>query len=97
MEKLDSLEPVSSLPEEKKRAIPNPLRSLRIVFHRDVGLVLWVSAIYYTVYYVVQSYLPVIMEEIYGFDEQRVGLSYLSIGGGVVLGGNINVSGICPF
>lgn len=76
--------------EKMKASFPNPLRSLRIVFHRDVGLVLWLSAVYYTVYYIIQSSLPTILEEIYGFDEQQAGLSYLSIGGGVVLGGYIN-------
>lgn len=85
----------SSNPGKKKPAVPNPLRSLQIVFHRDVGLVLWMSAINYTVYYVVQASLPLILEEIYGFDEQQVGLSYLSIGGGVVLGGYLN--GKCSF
>lgn len=89
-ERHDGHEQGCFLPEKKRCAIPNPLRSLQIVFHRDVGLVLWVSAIYYTVYYVVHSSLPAILEEIFGFDEQQVGLYYLSVGGVVVFGEYIN-------
>ncbi|ERF71822.1 hypothetical protein EPUS_01737 [Endocarpon pusillum Z07020] len=62
----------------------NPFRSLRLLLHRDIGLVVWSSAIVYAAYYVIQASMPQILENTYGFNEQEVGLSYLAIGEGVV-------------
>ena len=66
---------------------PNPFRSIRIIFYKDTALVLYMSAAFYTVYYCVQASMPAIFTEIYDLSSLHVGLTYLSIGGGVVLGG----------
>lgn len=68
----------------------NPFKSLRLLLYRDNGLVVWSSAIVYAAYYVIQASMPQILENKYGFNEQQVGLSYLAIGGGVVIGGYAN-------
>jgi multidrug resistance protein len=68
----------------------NPFKSLRLLLHQDTGLVVWSSAIVYAAYYVIQASMPQILEKKYGFNEQQVGLSYLAMGGGVVIGGYAN-------
>jgi multidrug resistance protein len=77
----------ADLPSLKMIGFPNPLRSVRILFYRDTALVLYVSAIYYTAYYCVQASMPNIFSRFYAFNSLQIGLSYLSIGAGVVIGG----------
>lgn len=71
-------------------SLPNPLKSLKIVFYKDAALVLWMSAIYYTAYYCVQASIPNLFAVIYDFSELEIGISYLSIGVGVAIGGYTN-------
>ncbi|KAL2041705.1 hypothetical protein N7G274_005489 [Stereocaulon virgatum] len=79
----------ASRPTEKL-TLPNPFHSLRLIFHKDTALVLSVSAIYYTVYYCVQASLPGIFVDVYGYNELQIGLCYLAMGIGVVMGGYAN-------
>jgi hypothetical protein len=46
--------------------------------------------VYYAAYYCIQASIPAIFTDLYGLDELQVGLCYLSIGAGVILGGYIN-------
>jgi predicted MFS family arabinose efflux permease len=77
--------------------LPNPWKSLRLLFEKDTSLVLSVSAIFYMVYYITQASIPELLERIYGFNETDVGLCYLAIGCGVATGGYLNgmISNIC--
>ncbi|KAK4182676.1 major facilitator superfamily domain-containing protein [Podospora australis] len=68
----------------------NPLAPLRIVFHADTFLTLWVAATVYTVWYCIQTSIPIIFGEIYHWSELEVGLSYLAGGTGVIAGGFVN-------
>jgi multidrug resistance protein len=70
--------------------LPNPFKSLKLVFYKDAAMVLWMSAIYYTAYYCVQASIPTLFVDIYGFSELEIGVSYLSIGVGVACGGYTN-------
>ncbi|KAK7935843.1 hypothetical protein PG985_001338 [Apiospora marii] len=70
-----------------KLIIPNPLGPLRIVFYRDTALTLWTAAVVYTVWYCIQTSIPVIYGPIYHFNNFQVGLSYLAGGSGVIAGG----------
>ena len=65
----------------------NPFACLRIVFWRDTAPVLWMQASFYLVWYCIQTSIPSIYKEIYGFNEIEIGLSYLTGGVGVILGG----------
>jgi multidrug resistance protein len=73
-----------------KLTLPNPFHSLRLIFYKDTALVLSVSAIYYTVYYCVQASLPGIFVDVYGYNKIQIGLCYLAMGIGVVMGGYTN-------
>lgn len=77
----------SDKPKRRRFKIANPLASLRIIFWRDTALVLWISASFYAVWYCIQASIPSIYKDIYGFNEMEIGLSYLTGGAGVILGG----------
>ncbi|KAK8034306.1 hypothetical protein PG993_009301 [Apiospora rasikravindrae] len=70
-----------------KFIIPNPLGPLRIVFYKDTSLTLWTAAVVYSVWYCIQTSIPVIYGPIYHFNNLQVGLSYLAGGTGVIAGG----------
>jgi predicted MFS family arabinose efflux permease len=73
-----------------KVVLPNPWKSLRLLFEKDTSLVLSVSAIFYIVYYITQASIPALLSHIYGFNATKIGLCYFAIGSGVMLGTYIN-------
>ncbi|KAI1195481.1 major facilitator superfamily domain-containing protein [Nemania serpens] len=70
-----------------KLSAPNPLPSVRLIFHRDTALILWLCATPYAVWYCIQTSIPLIYGPGYGFNDLEVGLSFLAGGGGVIAGG----------
>ena len=73
-----------------KYKIANPWTSLRILFWKDTALVLWMSSSPYAIWYCVQTSIPLIYREFYGFDELQIGLAYLSGALGVISGSYLN-------
>ena len=71
----------------RKLKVGNPLTCLRIIFWRDTAIVLWMCASYYAVWYCIQISIPSIYKDVYHFNELEIGLSYLTGGAGVILGG----------
>jgi multidrug resistance protein len=71
----------------KKFYIRNPFSPLRIIFHFDTFLVLWMHGSFYTVDYSVVASIPDIYTNIYHFNELDVGLAYLPRGVGIIVGG----------
>lgn len=76
--------------EQRPLRIPNPLRSLRILIYRDAGAITLMSGIFYLIYYCIQASIARIFKDLYGLNDTLVGVSYLAIGVGVVLGGVFN-------
>ena len=70
--------------------IPNPLGCLRIIFHRDSILALWMHGSFYTVDYSLVAAVPDIFKDVYGFNDLEVGLAYLPRGLGIIFGGYCN-------
>ena len=70
--------------------IKNPLACLRIIFHFDAFLALWMHGSFYTVDYSLVAAVPDIFKNIYNFNELQVGLSYLPRGAGIIIGGYCN-------
>ena len=68
----------------------NPLACLRIIFHLDTSLALWMHGSFYTVDYSLVAAVPDIFKSIYHFNELQIGLSYLPRGAGIILGGYCN-------
>ncbi|EXJ92439.1 hypothetical protein A1O3_00990 [Capronia epimyces CBS 606.96] len=67
--------------------IGNPAACLRIIFHRDTFLVLWMHASFYTVDYSLVAAIPDIYQQIYRFNALEIGLAYLPRGVGIIVGG----------
>jgi MFS family permease len=63
--------------------------SLRIILYPDAAAVLWMVASSYSVYYTFQVAIPVIFEEIYGYRELEIGLTFLPGLAGMTIGGII--------
>lgn len=67
----------------------NPLTCLRILAYPDTAVTLWLAASAYAIWYCVQTTIPLAFDQIYHYNELQVGLSYLTGGVGVVVGGFI--------
>lgn len=63
--------------------------SLRIVLYPDAAAVLCMVASSYSVYYTFQVAVPVIFDEVYGYNELEIGLAFLSGLAGMTIGGII--------
>ncbi|OAQ69106.1 chloramphenicol resistance protein [Pochonia chlamydosporia 170] len=71
----------ASAPKVKIR-MPNPLRTLSVVFNKEEGLILFISAIMYVNFILVGATLSILFKEIYEYDDLEVGLCYLPYGVG---------------
>ncbi|KAF2759865.1 MFS general substrate transporter [Pseudovirgaria hyperparasitica] len=79
-----------TVPGQPQFVAPNPFKALLVCFHKDTSVVLTISAVSYAVYYCVQASIPEIYTDLYGLSELEVGLCYLPIGAGVIVGGLVN-------
>ena len=61
--------------------------SLRTILYPDAAAVLWMVASSYSVYYTFQVAIPVIFEEVYGYNELEIGLTFLPGLAGMTIGG----------
>lgn len=68
--------------------LSNPFASsVRIIFHWDTFLILWMAAFPYAIWYCIQTSIPLIYGQEYGYNHLIVGLCFLPGGLGVILGG----------
>lgn len=86
----DAVEKTNTGKKTNTLKIASPLACLRIIFWKDTALCLWLSGSFYAVYYCIQTSLPSIFKDVYGFNEFQIGLSYLTGGAGVILGMLVN-------
>ncbi|KAK4139873.1 MFS general substrate transporter [Dichotomopilus funicola] len=63
--------------------------SFRILFHKDAFAVLWMVASSYCIYYTFQVAIPVIFDEVYGYNELEIGLVFLPGLVGMTIGGMV--------
>jgi multidrug resistance protein len=61
---------------------PNPLNSVRILFDKESGLVLFYAATIFTGFYMVLTSMPSQLQQQYGFNTLQIGLCYIPIGCG---------------
>ncbi|OJD32069.1 mfs general substrate transporter [Diplodia corticola] len=74
----------------KRCRVANPLACLRIIFHRDTFLALWMHGSFYTVDYTLVAAVPAIFKDVYSFNELQTGLAYLPRGTGIIIGSYCN-------
>jgi multidrug resistance protein len=68
---------------------PNPLRSAALLTQKDSACVLGVAGLFYAAYYIMQASLPPLFAGAYGYDETEIGLCYLAISLGVIVGSQV--------
>ncbi|EDU50639.1 conserved hypothetical protein [Pyrenophora tritici-repentis Pt-1C-BFP] len=80
--KLAKLSPdeISTKPEKKKIAWPNPLATFRILAEKESGILLMYNGLFFTGMMVTVSAIPTLFYEAYGLDELHIGLCYISNG-----------------
>ncbi|KAI0965778.1 MFS general substrate transporter [Xylaria arbuscula] len=64
---------------------PNVIRTLHILFEKEMFLLLMYGALFYAGFYALATALPTIFADLYGFNGLLVGLIYLPIGVGSVV------------
>ncbi|KEF58874.1 uncharacterized protein A1O9_03717 [Exophiala aquamarina CBS 119918] len=68
-------------PANKGRlAVPNPLRCLKMILHKNTSLLLLANAIFYLQYSCVQASLAPLLQDLYGLSTLQSGLCYLTYG-----------------
>ncbi|KAF7562483.1 hypothetical protein G7046_g1653 [Stylonectria norvegica] len=71
----------ATIPKRKLR-FPNPLRTLVVVFEKEMGLILLINGVIYLGFILVAATLATLFKDIYGYNELEVGLCYLPYGFG---------------
>ncbi|CAK7266228.1 hypothetical protein SEPCBS57363_001989 [Sporothrix epigloea] len=76
--------PLSERQQAPKNKIrfPNPLRTLYVVFEKDISLILVYTGLVYLVFIMIAATLSTTLSDIYNLDELRIGLCYLPYGAG---------------
>ncbi|KAJ4270253.1 hypothetical protein NW762_001929 [Fusarium torreyae] len=67
---------------KRKLKFPNPLKTLYIVFEKEMAIILFINAIIYIAFILVAATLSTLFKDIYGYDDLQVGLCYLPYGFG---------------
>ncbi|OJJ06008.1 hypothetical protein ASPVEDRAFT_87330 [Aspergillus versicolor CBS 583.65] len=68
-----------------KLRFPNPIRTLAIVFQKDVGIILFANAILFAGFYDVSASIPSIYNELYALNDLEIGLCYIPFGLGATV------------
>ncbi|KAL4892799.1 major facilitator superfamily domain-containing protein [Aspergillus ambiguus] len=71
--------------KDRRLRFPNPIRTLSIVFQKDVGIILFANAILFAGFYDVSASIPSIYNELYGLNDLQIGLCYIPFGLGATI------------
>ena len=82
---VDHFQPTEAQRAQRRLRWPNPLKSMRIIWEKDVAMILFYNALVYTAYYQVTTSLPRLFAEIYRFNDLEIGLAFLPYGVGCVV------------
>ncbi|KKK16625.1 hypothetical protein ARAM_000515 [Aspergillus rambellii] len=74
----------------KKLALPNPLASLRLLFHLPTGLILLSNGIVFASYYAVMAGIPSQFKQIYGLTDLGIGFTFIPVGLGSLISATFN-------
>ena len=65
-----------------KLRLPNPLRTLSVVFEKEMGLILVINSVFFIGFILTAATLGTLFKQIYGYNDLQVGLCYLPYGFG---------------
>jgi MFS family permease len=77
----------SALEPRRSWSLRDAVASFRIILHKDAFAVLWMVASSYSIYYAFQVAIPVIFDQVYGYNELEIGLVFLPGLAGMTIGG----------
>ncbi|KAI5195305.1 hypothetical protein AUEXF2481DRAFT_67 [Aureobasidium subglaciale EXF-2481] len=69
----------------RKLRFPNPLKTLKIVFEKDTGILLLYNSLVYTAFYDVTASMPYLFGLIYNFNDLQIGLCFIPFGIGCLI------------
>ncbi|KAK8130868.1 hypothetical protein PG984_007306 [Apiospora sp. TS-2023a] len=72
-------------PRRPRFVVPNPVSCLRLLFFKDIFIVLLCNGVYYATYCCVQATLASLFVEVYGYHELQAGLVYIPFGFGCLV------------
>ncbi|KAK8053577.1 multidrug resistance protein [Apiospora saccharicola] len=72
-------------PRRPRFVVPNPVSCLRLLFFKDIFIVLLCNGVYYATYCCVQATLASLFVEVYGYHELQAGLVYIPFGLGCLV------------
>ncbi|KAL8832612.1 MAG: hypothetical protein Q9170_004812 [Blastenia crenularia] len=81
----EKLKAKEELAQQRKLRWPNPLRTIRILAEKDVGLLLLYNSIVYTAFYTVTASIPYLFAQTYGFNDLQIGLTFIPFGIGCAI------------
>lgn len=67
----------------------NPFTSTALLLQKDTACVLSVAGLFYAAYYILQASLAPLFAAAYGYDQTEIGLCYLAISIGVIVGSQV--------
>ncbi|KAG9544599.1 MFS general substrate transporter, partial [Aureobasidium melanogenum] len=73
------------LAKARKLRVPNPLKTLKIVFEKDTGLLLFYNSLVYTAFYDVTASMPYLFGRIYNYNDLQIGLCFIPFGVGCLI------------
>jgi MFS family permease len=73
------------LAKSRKLRWPNPLKTLKLVLEKDIGLLLLYNSLMYTAFYCVSASLPYLFGLIYGYNDLQIGLCFIPFGIGCLM------------
>lgn len=73
-------ETTPTAPQKPKLRVPNPLTALKILFRKDVALLMYANGVFYMNYQCSQASLSALFMDAYGLDALQAGLCYLPYG-----------------
>ncbi|KAJ9485563.1 hypothetical protein VN97_g7790 [Penicillium thymicola] len=82
--------PPASTVSRRRVNVPNPWPTLRLLFHRPVGLVLLANGVVFSSYYAVTAGIPALFHRIYDLDDLEIGLCFIPAGLGSLLSATAN-------
>ncbi|PVI04611.1 MFS general substrate transporter [Periconia macrospinosa] len=74
------------LAAKRKLAVPNPLKALRIIVEKDVALIMLLTSLMVTGFYMIMVPIPSVFADVYKFNQIQIGLCYLPFSAGSILG-----------
>ena len=86
----EKVERTQSIPRRIIELIPNPFRSWRLFFSKDIGMVLLLAGVFDMSLTMVLVSLPTLFAEQYGLDQISMALCYIMPSMGLIAGGYFN-------